>query len=214
MPKITMFADPMCSWCYGFSPVMQKLRLVLAQNFELQLVMGGLRAAKHPMSEQQRHEIQSHWLKVQAATDRAFDFQHCLPDGFIYNTLPACRAVAVLFCVEPTLAWNYLDALHTAFYERGLDITDDGNLVDVATNLGLPEKSFAAAIQDPAADDALQADLQLTVDNGVTGFPSLLIELAGKNGKPDYKRLLVVGYEPYESVVEKITLAIQRHNAA
>lgn len=176
--------------------------------------MGGLRAAQHPVSEQQRQEIQRHWLHVQSATGQEFDFQHNLPDGFIYNTLPACKAVTVLHRVQPDLAWGYLDALHTAFYQRGLDITDVGNLVDVATNLGLPEASFAAAIQSEDADVALQQDLQETADNGVTGFPSILIELEGKNGKADYKRLLVIGYEPYESVVEKITLAIQRHNAA
>ena len=43
--RFVYFADPMCSWCYGFSPVIT----ALAERFEgrlgLQVVMGGLRAA-------------------------------------------------------------------------------------------------------------------------------------------------------------------------
>jgi len=42
--QFVYFADPMCSWCYGFAPVIA----ALAERFEgrlgLQLVMGGLRA--------------------------------------------------------------------------------------------------------------------------------------------------------------------------
>ena len=42
--RLVYFADPMCSWCYGFAPVVS----VLAERFEermpLQVVMGGLRA--------------------------------------------------------------------------------------------------------------------------------------------------------------------------
>lgn len=207
MPKLTLFADPMCSWCYGFSPAMHKLRHLLSGKFELHLVMGGLRAAQAPLTSQERQDIQNHWLHVEQATGQEFTFQHALPDGFIYNTLPACKAVAVLWRVQPDLAWQYLDALHTAFYLRGLDITDEGNLIDIAVEQGLPAASFSAAIQSEDAEMALQQDLNTTADNGVNGFPSLLLEL------DDYRRLIVVGYEPYESVVEKITMAIQRQPA-
>jgi len=44
--QFVYFADPMCSWCYGFAPVIA----ALAERFEgrlgLQLVMGGLRAGQ------------------------------------------------------------------------------------------------------------------------------------------------------------------------
>ena len=38
------FADPMCSWCYGFAPVIHTLSEHFTDRLPLRLVMGGLRA--------------------------------------------------------------------------------------------------------------------------------------------------------------------------
>jgi putative protein-disulfide isomerase len=37
------FADPMCSWCYGFAPVMRQLRQRYGDVAQVRPVMGGLR---------------------------------------------------------------------------------------------------------------------------------------------------------------------------
>jgi putative protein-disulfide isomerase len=44
LPRLYYFADPMCSWCYGFAPVMDKLRKAFGAQFDIRLVMGGLKA--------------------------------------------------------------------------------------------------------------------------------------------------------------------------
>nr|MBA3324286.1 DsbA family protein [Paracoccaceae bacterium] len=36
-------ADPMCSWCWGFAPVIADIRAAFRDRLPLHLVMGGLR---------------------------------------------------------------------------------------------------------------------------------------------------------------------------
>ena len=37
------FADPMCSWCYGFWPVIAAVQAAFGETLPIRLVMGGLR---------------------------------------------------------------------------------------------------------------------------------------------------------------------------
>jgi len=44
-PILWYFADPMCSWCWGFSPVIETLRDEYRERMKTALVLGGLRPA-------------------------------------------------------------------------------------------------------------------------------------------------------------------------
>ena len=53
--QLVYFADPMCSWCYGFSPVIAALAERFEDRLPLQVVMGGLRAGNtEPMRDKDR----------------------------------------------------------------------------------------------------------------------------------------------------------------
>ncbi|MFA5601454.1 MAG: DsbA family protein, partial [Phenylobacterium sp.] len=54
------FADPMCSWCYGFGPVMDQVAARYGERLPIQLVMGGLRpGTDRPMTPEARAELLS-----------------------------------------------------------------------------------------------------------------------------------------------------------
>ncbi len=56
-------ADPMCSWCWGFAPVMKAFRERYPNAFEYRLVLGGLRAGRSatPLDDQMKSYIAHHW---------------------------------------------------------------------------------------------------------------------------------------------------------
>jgi len=73
--KLLYFADPMCSWCYGFSPVITALTEHFAGRLPVKVVMGGLRAGNtRPMGPQDKETIRGAWTHVHAATGQPFDF--------------------------------------------------------------------------------------------------------------------------------------------
>ena len=86
--------DPMCSWCWGFAPVVQALaEQAAAAGVPLKLVVGGLRRERAAMEPSARVRILSHWQAVNASTGQLFNFQDALPESFVYDTEPACRAL-------------------------------------------------------------------------------------------------------------------------
>ena len=54
--------DPMCSWCWGFHPHLQKVRDGLPANMPLRYVLGGLAPdSDEPMDKSTRRYVQSVW---------------------------------------------------------------------------------------------------------------------------------------------------------
>ena len=93
-PHLIYFADPMCSWCYGFSPVIADIRRAFGRALPIRLVMGGLRpGTEQPMTEAAKTEIKGHWTHVAEASGLPFDGGVLDIPGFRYDTDPAARAV-------------------------------------------------------------------------------------------------------------------------
>ena len=93
-PTLWYFADPMCSWCWGFSPVITQVKENYLDKLNIALVMGGLQTEDvGVMSEDSQKEIFHHWHQVVEMTKQPISFDNAFPENFIYNTEPACRAV-------------------------------------------------------------------------------------------------------------------------
>jgi putative protein-disulfide isomerase len=174
-PHLIYFSDPMCSWCYGFSPVIEDIRRGYGNALPVRVVMGGLRpGTTTPMKPEARREIVGHWTHVTEAAGVPFDPAILDRDGFIYDTDPAARAVVVARRHGQDVAIRYLAAAQRAFYAENRDITTPQVLGELASDLGLDPEAFLAAW---AAEDAKQetwGDYALSQRAGVTGFPTLV----------------------------------------
>ena len=108
-------ADPMCSWCWGFSPVLESIRQEYRDRLTIKLVMGGLRpGSTEPITPEKRAEILHHWHNVQQMTGQPFKFEGALPEGFIYDTEPACRAVVSASFIDSSRTFPLLAAIQRA----------------------------------------------------------------------------------------------------
>jgi len=178
-PHLIYFADPMCSWCYGFSRVIGDIRQAFAGALPIRLVMGGLRpGAEAPVTAVARAEIEGHWLQVQKATGLRFDLTMLRRDGFVYDTDPAARAVVVVRREDPDLALRYLGRVQAAFYGEGRDVTRIEVLAELVAEFGLDPDAFAEAWASKGAQQETWRDYAISQHAGVTGFPTLV---AGPN---------------------------------
>ncbi|SEI23514.1 putative protein-disulfide isomerase [Pseudomonas asplenii] len=190
--RLLYVMDPMCSWCWGFAPVAEALvKQAQAAGVELHLVMGGLRtgsgAALEPTT---RRYILEHWQAVTETTGQAFRLEGALPDGFVYDTEPACRAVVTARSLAPDCAWTLVGLIQRAFYVEGRDVTQASVLVELAEKAGLPRIEFAGAFDTAEQHVATAADFTWVQDLGIAGFPTLLAERQGQLA------LLTNGYQP------------------
>ena len=197
--RIFYFADPMCSWCWGFSPVIARIAAEAGDRAPVRLVAGGLRVGTtEPMDARAKAVIREHWEHVQAATGQPFDFAFFARDGFVYDTGPACRAAVAMRNLCPEQTFAYLEALQRGFYAEGRDVTDPAVLAALAEPFCARADVFAAVYAAPEVEEATRADFRLTQVLGISGFPAVVLK--------DEAGLvpLTVGYQPFEDLAPSL----------
>jgi len=195
------FADPMCSWCYGFAPVVRTLRRRYGDVLPIRLVMGGLRpGTTEPMPEAARRNLVGHWDEIGELTGQPFD--HGLQDreGFVYDTDPAARAVVLARRTSETDALDFLERAHRAFYAEGRDVTQADVLADLAADQGFDRDAFEGALTDEGLKQETWRDYAISQRAGATGFPTLVV---GPNADGTFA-LVTRGYQPAEPIVAAI----------
>jgi putative protein-disulfide isomerase len=188
-PILWYVADPMCSWCWGFAHVIEAVRDAYRDRLRVALLLGGLRpGTTEPVTEVFRAEILHHWQQVQTRTGQPFRFEGALPDGFVYDTEPASRAVVAAAELDAGQTYPMFKAIQQAFYAEGTDVTDPENLAHLAASLGLDAGAFRARLGADLTLQKTRTSFLRARQWGVRGFPSLVLQ----QGKA--RHLLSQGY--------------------
>lgn len=191
--RLLYVMDPMCSWCWGFAPVLESLaEQAAAAGVPLHLVLGGLRRDAVAVDAAARVRYLGYWQAVNASTGQLFNFVDGLPEGLVYDTEPACRALVTARSLDAQSVWPLTQLIQRAFYTKGEDVTRASVLVGLAERAGIPRIEFAAAFDSAEQREATLADFSWVQDLGISGFPTLLAE---RNGQ---LALLTNGYQPLE----------------
>jgi putative protein-disulfide isomerase len=200
-PQLIYFADPMCSWCWGFAPVIEAIDAAWGDRLPIRLVMGGLRpGTAEVMSEAAKATLRGHWREVTAASGQPFGPSGLDEAGFIYDTDPAARAVVLARRRHPAGALPYLQALQRAFYAEGRNITEPAVLADVAAVAGVWDDGFAEALADETVKQETWRDYATSRGAGVSGFPTLII---GPRSDGAYEAV-TRGFRPADEVLPGI----------
>lgn len=208
--RLLYVMDPMCSWCWGFAPVAEALvEQARAAGLPLHLVVGGLRtgsgAALEPTT---KRYILEHWQAVKDTTGQSFRFEGALPDGFVYDTEPACRAVVAARSLDPDIAWRLVKEIQQAFYLESRDVTQASVLAELAEKAGLPKIEFAEAFDSAEQLAATASDFSWVQDLGIAGFPTLLAERKGQLA------LLTNGYQSLDELAPLLSRWLERAASA
>lgn len=196
-PHLIYVADPMCSWCWGFFPVVQAIAQQYGEALPTRLLLGGLRPwTREPMDQADRADVRSHWEHVHEASGQPFDFSFFDRERFVYDTEPACRAIVVLRRHGMTTALAALQRIQHAFYANNQDVTLVDNLAAIAADLGVDATAFRDAFDSDQAREATRADFALAQSAGIRGFPTLLAGLG--DGQYD---LITQGFQPAERIL-------------
>jgi putative protein-disulfide isomerase len=194
--QVIYVGDPMCSWCWGFSPVKRALEEQCEGRAETLLVVGGLHPGTTEIQDDERKKfLEQHWLDVGQRTEQPFDFAILERDDFVYDTEPACRAAVTMRELRdnPT-ALAFFSALQKAFYQDGLDITETEILTTLAVDFGLDGAAFRDRFLSTEMRQATAADFDIARSFGVSGFPTVLVR------ENDDYAYLTIGYQPLDRV--------------
>lgn len=188
--ELVYFANPMCSWCYGFHDGFAAALGARAGAVTATVALGALREDTEPLRDEQKAYLRDAWARVGAMSGRPFDVALLERNDFIYDTRPASRAVAAVRAAAPARALDYLAAVETAFYRDNRDVTRAAVLAEIADERGLERTVVETALDDPETATALATENAQVARLGVTGYPTVL---ALTRPKP---RVVTIGFQP------------------
>lgn len=198
-------ADPMCSWCWGFSPVLEEIRRLYQERVTFQLMLGGLRPGNtERFDESRRAYILQHWHAVHERTGQPFNFDFQMGPTFTYDTEPASRATLVTRQLMPGKEWDFLKGIQEAFYVRNADVTKPEVLEELAVAIGMEASKFGQAFQDSHTKELLWEEFDQSRQLGVSGFPTLL----GREGQS--VSVLMHGYLDLRALATAIEQFLQK----
>jgi putative protein-disulfide isomerase len=160
------------------------------------------------MSAAFRAMLREHWRHVQEASGLAFSEAILQREGFVYDTEPACRAVVTARALAPEQAFTYLKAIQRAFYQEARDMTNAGELADLAAAAGYNRAHFAEGFDSAAMRTATRNDFATSHSLDVAGFPTLAL----RHGAGLF--LVASGFAPVAVLEERIAEIERRARAA
>ncbi|MFT5168840.1 MAG: putative protein-disulfide isomerase [Saprospiraceae bacterium] len=197
--KLIYFADPMCSWCYGFSPELTKIVEQLGDSIEFEMVMGGLRPYNTETMSDLGDFLKEHWLQVNERSSQPFSYDILKDTAIVYDTEPACRAVALMRQLKPDQAFNFFKAIQIAFYKNNKNTNLTSTYLELLDGLGVDKEDFSIAFESEEWKTKVKEDFEYSSSVGVSGFPTLVFQ------KGENLFLLSNGYTEAEKIMEKIS---------
>jgi putative protein-disulfide isomerase len=169
------------------------------RGYPITVALGSLGADRvRPMRDVDKAKVREHWQHVIERTGQPLDFGFFEREGFIYDTEPPSRAIAVVRSRYPGLALPFLGRLQERFYALGQDITDPIVLREAAGEFGIAADRFDTAFREPSTAAEIAAEWQQTAQLGVTGYPTLL---ALQPGRPE---VVTIGWRPLDEVLANL----------
>lgn len=200
MTTLYYIHDPMCSWCWGFKPVWNKLQNKLPSRIKVKYLLGGLAKDSTmlmPLSLQST--IQSTWHTIQheiPGIDFNFDFWTCNEPR--RSTYPACRAVIAARKQNSNMHMDMINRIQSAYYLEALNPSDISILIQCAKSLNLNIDIFKKNISSAETQAVLDEEINISRELGVQGFPSLVLTHYNK----DY--FIAIDYNCEKSILENI----------
>jgi len=190
--------DPLCSWCYGFSQVMKKLKNSRNHEFNFEVISGGMQTGerKQPVSVI-RDYLKGAYKNVTERTGAEFgdNFMKVLEDGTrMLDSMPPSIALSVIKEMKPEETLNFAASIQEAIYYDGIDWNLVESYFPYLKKYKIDADEFREKFEDPRYKEKTLEDFKLASNFGVTGFPTVILK------KEDTYYLMAQGFVPFEQL--------------
>lgn len=193
--------DPMCAWCYGFQPELDRF-LKRYSSVEVDWIMGGLAPdTEEPMNEELKQAISSYWHKIEEVSEATFNHSYWEKNTPFRSTYQACRAVISAEKLAAMNSQKMVQAIQSAYYREAKNPSLDKTLIDCARALGFSDEQFLTILHSEEIELQLKEHLAITRNLQVRGFPALFYINKDKQAYP-----LTYGFCKAEELFERFSL--------
>ena len=203
--------DPLCGWCYGFTPVIQELQERSNGSMEFDILSGGMIVGdnRHTFSSMTAF-IQREHTNVEAMTGVKFGhafLEKLLPSEEIMDSEKPSIALTVFKQYQPENVITFAHDMQVALNYQGQSLNNDSTYRLLIRKFSLPEDEFISRLQDEHYRYETHQEFQLVQNWGITGFPAAILD----TGKQLY--LCARGFTPLDRLEQTIDNILKEDNS-
>lgn len=204
MKKLIYVGDPMCSWCYGFAPVISHICENYSDQLDMTLMLGGLYTGGQTYQDDKRIAfLQKTWKQISELSGQPFDFTMLDKKDWLYDTELSCRAVVAVRRISQDKTFRYFHEVQTNFYAKGWDSQSEETFSKAAESIDIDADEFLDELRKPDCIEETRQDFKLTRQMGVSGYPTVLLN--DENGWA----MLTTGYQQLSLVDSRLKSWLQ-----
>lgn len=205
-PTIIYIYDAYCGWCYGFSPVMNRLHKEYSNRFGFLVLSGGLIRGERigPMDKPTADYIRKATPRLEEYTgvkvSETYLAQLDNPSRQNNSNIPA-RAMVVLRKYAPERSVEFASWLQKKLFTEVADLSKEEVYKEAATAFGLNPDTFLQEMK--AAQPAVDSEFEMVQSWGINGFPAVILD------RGDTLIALSNGYAPFEDLDKALQRAME-----
>jgi len=202
--------DAYCGWCYGFSPVIQKI----AENYPsitIEVLSGGMVLPDKPVHIsatagfiQKAYPTVEEYTGIRFGEDYLWHINH--PD--LSDWSPNSEKPAIALCIfkeyYPERQVAFASDLQYALHYEGRDLTDDEAYRHLLEKYSIQPEVFYTKLKTEEYKEQAHYEFQLCKQLQVTGFPCVFLQ----NSDTRFT-MLAKGYTDYETLKSRLDKALR-----
>lgn len=209
--KLYYIFDPLCGWCFGFSPVIKALEKKYKDKIDFEVLSGGMVLGDNVKPLSAMHDyLRDAMPRLEEMTGVKFGekYMEVFEEGsLILDSELPCIAMLVFKSMSQKSAVQFASALQQALYVEGKDLKEPETYKPIVESFGLPWEVFSEKLQDPAYKQKTYDEFAFVQKIGISGFPSVIVQ----QGEEAY--LIARGYRKQEEMEKVIEEILQKEEA-
>ena len=199
LPELLYIHDPLCRWCYGMSPVINRVQAEFAGRVEVSVLCGGMVQGPEAGPLSAAGALEKEMEDVEKITGVQFGaaFRALVEAGrYVLDSEPPSRAITAFrhLTQDPARAVAFAHAVQAALFCDGHDLNAPATYGPLLAPFAVDAAEFRRRFAAPETARATQQEFAAVARIGVQGFPTSVLRL----GEQGY--VLARGYQPYEQL--------------
>lgn len=195
-PTLIYAYDPLCGWCFGFHPIVERLADRFGEDLNIKVVPGGLAVDENVKPVKEGYQYILPTLPQAERTmgvEFGENFKLLMEEGsYLYNSEPSCRIQNVVNKLEPDSALEFAGKLQRAFFIEGKNLNEWETFENLLADSPVDTNTAETLFTSDEIRDKTREQFEWCKKNGATGFPALLLQIGGETG------IMSRGYRPYD----------------
>lgn len=197
-PSLIYIFDPLCSWSYGFHPVIIKLVERFKDRLDVEVVCGGLAVGEQaqPVGDgfpQLEQEIK----QVEKITGTRFgdNFKMLLNEGsYMFDSLPPSKAITVAGELIPESVIHFGVKVQQSLFRDGKNLNETDTYLELFEELDSDKETFLKLFHSNDISEKTTDQFVWCRNRDLLRFPTLLLRLGDETGT------IAKGFRPFETL--------------